>query len=458
MSRLPYPQETRPKYARGFLAFQFFLALSLALVWGEAAAGQAPKKNPCQATEELKAYLKKTPGMIDPSLVKCVPLEVTLLWEVEETHQWFMGFQDRVKLRLEEKFPARLELNYNPEKKSELASFSIIGPSPCCPGEVAVTLEDIQAHVLAISRDRRKSKPYSTDNPLLFTVTPSAEESLGFDWDRTSGGKGGFGSSRIRYGNIKVDQGYSASNHVLSPSHYRVKVTGEESLSWKEVQEGLDKEELVIVFPLQETIPIPLSNETHSLNGQVTLHIAFGEQEEERWRVSVDAVELDDLRPKIEYKDPQTKELKKLDVRVWFEWRLEGEFVLRKFKKSLGYKEGRVTKAGILPKIEIPANDLYWCSTASCANVKLVQAGDLLMGITMGRSVKLTWPRCPSAACVTCTPRKSFLGKVPYRQQFGLNDFMRILSDEVLTLQNGFTKSGAQADWLKYKITLIKMN
>jgi hypothetical protein len=215
---------------------------------------------------------------------------------------------------------------------------------------------------------------------------------------------------------------------------------------------------MVTVFPLREAGTIPSSHETHGLSGQVTLRIVFGEQEEERWRVRVEATELDDSRPRVEYKDPQTKEWKKLNIRVWFEWQLEGEFVLRRLKKRLDYKEGRVTKSSIIPNIDLPANDLYWCSAADCPNVKLVQAGDLILGRTIGRSVKLTWPRCPSATCVICTPRKSFLGKAPYRQQFGFNDFMRILSEEVLPLQNGFSKSGATADWLKYKITLMKMN
>jgi hypothetical protein len=86
--------------------------------------------------------------------------------------------------------------------------------------------------------------------------------------------------------------------------------------------------------------------------------------------------------------------------------------------------------------------------------------GSTIEGALQGKHVKLTWagstaPR--TRACVFCKPLKSFLGKVPYKQEFGSGEFVYNLNKEVLPLQSGWTANRQVGDFLKYTITLTKI-
>ena len=73
--------------------------------------------------------------------------------------------------------------------------------------------------------------------------------------------------------------------------------------------------------------------------------------------------------------------------------------------------------------------------------------------------MKRHWPQRGiwSRVCVLCKPLKSFLGKIPYRQEFGNDELVYRLSKEVLPLKNGYTRNGKILDWMTCTITLKKI-
>ncbi|MCJ7612544.1 MAG: hypothetical protein MUP19_09800 [Candidatus Aminicenantes bacterium] len=229
-----------------------------------------------------------------------------------------------------------------------------------------------------------------------------------------------------------------------------------------EIMEGLRVGQLkkVYNFSAQYKEPIP-HGFSYSLQGTVTMTIAFAPYEEERWRVTVVAREQDKIRPPITYTDKTGAEI---ELPIWMEigHTIVGEFVIRKVKAERTYKSGQVAKYEGWSQLHFNAADLYKCDTVPCPGLDSEPgySGQVLRGEVDNHSLKLEWtkPGIRAKACVFCKPLKSYVGKIPYRQEFGAGDDLFFnLSKEILPLKNGSTKTGKVSDWLTYTITLTKI-
>jgi hypothetical protein len=144
---------------------------------------------------------------------------------------------------------------------------------------------------------------------------------------------------------------------------------------------------------------------------------------------------------------------------VDYGWLIEGEFFIGKRKQARYYKEGRITQVELTPRDIYGDPELYRCEFVDCQNkadISSLEGGYIDGKITDSR-IKLTWPTYSPAICVLCTPRVSYLKKIPYRGQFGTKDFMRAISQEDLQLRDGYSITGGIETRLYYKITLTKL-
>jgi hypothetical protein len=230
----------------------------------------------------------------------------------------------------------------------------------------------------------------------------------------------------------------------------------------QEIFEGLRTGALTKVLTVQATEPAVVPGApVYSLQGTVTVKIAFGPVKEERWRVMVKGQEKDNRKGDFVYKD-QKGQAGKIPVCAYFDLNLVGEFVIRKIKDDWSYKEGRVTKAeSVISFTQIPA-DLYHCTFKECAELQGIPSmvGNVLQGTLQAKKIKLAWAEVTTprtSVCVFCKPKKSFLSKIPYKQEFGSAELVYNLNKEVLPLQNGWTASRKVGDFLTYTITLTKI-
>ena len=423
--------------------------------------------DPCFPTKQKKAFIK-----MDMSYITCIPISIKLNWDVEETYQRTGRYgTDRVKLKLEESYPGYLELIYNQKNRTQLESYEIRGPSPCCPGNVTAGL-DINASFLVCGYgpSGTECRPYSTSRPMDFVVTPRTDSFFGIYWCRDAvSSAGSFESSTLGPIEGLVNEPLSIQGDVFEQcsSGFSVLLRHNDLPTWEDIKEGLESGEFRKEFSFHDRTFYPRANHVHAVEGKVLLSIQSG-VEYENWLVNVEGWEIDKMRPPITYKAMSQPE-KKLPIQVTFDWKLQGKFRLVKIKKSKTYESGTITQAALTPTIVFNSPDLYRCYIASSKGEKtpykiLSLLDCVLEGKLSGNFVQLTWPPYPSEAYVICTPQKTYLGKVPYQQQFGSEDFMFMLSRERLPLKDGAIVTGGLRgatelkDWLQYKITLKKIS
>jgi hypothetical protein len=423
--------------------------------------------DPCFQVKQMQKSIKESGA--DPSYLKCIPLTVEIIWSVEESYKRHRDYgTDRAEIFLFDRFKAALTLSYNPEKRDELENFSILGPAPCCPGEIETELKEISANFLTCDKWGHNCKKFKTENVKHFEIVPQDDNFFGFMWDKNGISQGGFGSSSIylRDGVVKEPLHFRPGIFELSSAgSLRISVKGKDSLSWKDIQEAMDEGIGFFDFPIQKKINIPVipeEKEVHALKGSAHVRLIFGEVEEERWRITVDGWEKDNSKPDIRNKALKTPD-KKLPIWVEFNWKLVGEFSIKKIKKyRLGYKGGRVVDVGGLPELEFQHDDLYSCVAVLCSKEnpypKHKIMGRPLKGyLPKDDSVKLQWPKAYSDACVLCTPKVPYLGKTPYEQRFGTIEFIDRVSSEIIPLRDGFKMNYGVSDWLRYTITLERL-
>ena len=179
----------------------------------------------------------------------------------------------------------------------------------------------------------------------------------------------------------------------------------------------------------------------------------------ELWRVAVEGEETDTTQSPIRNKKLQNKS-KELPIAMQYKWRLVGEFALIGKGSARQYYEGQVFSANIDPVIQFEHWDLY--------RVEKVQRdddwdqddliGQSIGGKVSGNTVQLEWPVIDAPERYVCIPTKSYLGKVPHRPKFESREFIGYISREKLPLVDGQVLTGSQSNWLKYRITLTKLD
>ncbi|UCE40889.1 MAG: hypothetical protein JSV17_15815 [Candidatus Aminicenantes bacterium] len=179
----------------------------------------------------------------------------------------------------------------------------------------------------------------------------------------------------------------------------------------------------------------------------------------ELWRVAIEGEEIDTTQSPIRNKKLQNKS-KELPIAMQYEWKLIGEFALIGKGSARQYYEGQVFSANINPVILFDHWDLYRVEKMERSDDWDQEdlAGQPLGGKVSGSTVQLKWPEFDALERYVCIPKKSYLGKVPHRPNFESREFIGYISREKLPLVDGQVVTGGQSDWLKYKITLTKLD
>jgi hypothetical protein len=179
----------------------------------------------------------------------------------------------------------------------------------------------------------------------------------------------------------------------------------------------------------------------------------------ELWRVNVIGEETDNVQPNIQNKKLRN-ESKELPIAMQFKWKLIGEFTVVGKGANRSFLNGQVFSALIDPVLLFEHHDLYRCESEVCSEEKNPDdlVGESIGGSVSGNSVHLKWPAFFPVECLLCRPQYLYLGGLPYHAKFGTKEFMEKISREELPLVDGSTVNGGILDWMKYTITLKKLD
>ncbi len=179
----------------------------------------------------------------------------------------------------------------------------------------------------------------------------------------------------------------------------------------------------------------------------------------ELWRVAVEGEEIDTTQSPIKNSKLKNKS-KELPIAMQYKWKLVGEFSIIGKGSARQYYEGQVFSANIEPVMQFEHGDLYRVEEIKREDKwdpdDLI--GQAIGGKVNGNAVQLKWPEFNTLERYVCIPRMTYLGKVPHRPNFESKEFIGYISREKLPLVDGQVVTGSQSNWLKYKITLKKLD
>lgn len=179
----------------------------------------------------------------------------------------------------------------------------------------------------------------------------------------------------------------------------------------------------------------------------------------EQWNVVVEGEEIDTTQPPIKNKKLKTKS-KELPVALKYHWKLTGEFFVIGDAGAREYYDGYVLSSQIHWEIVFDSYDLYRWSEIS--SEEFWDAEDLINqtigGKVSGNDVLLRWPAFTPKNSFSLAPRLSYLGQARPRKDFKSGEFIGYISREKLPLVDGQVVMMEVPTWLKYKITLKKLN
>lgn len=185
----------------------------------------------------------------------------------------------------------------------------------------------------------------------------------------------------------------------------------------------------------------------------------FALHDVEQWNVVVEGEEIDTTQPPIKNPKLKTKS-KELPVALKYHWKLTGEFFIIGSGGAREYYDGYVLFSQIYSEIVFDFYDLYrWSELES---TEFWDAEDLINqtidGKVSGNIVQLGWPKFIPKNSFSLAPRLSYLGQVRHRKDFKSAEYIGYISREKLPLVDGQVIIRSAPDWLKYKITLKKLN
>jgi hypothetical protein len=178
----------------------------------------------------------------------------------------------------------------------------------------------------------------------------------------------------------------------------------------------------------------------------------------ELWRVGIEGEEIDRAQPPI--RNSRLKnENKELPVALKFKWKLIGEFTILGKGSAREYYDGLIFSALITYEILFDQQDLYKWERIPCKEAWEPEDlnGQRIDGKVRGNSVYLKWPEFDPTFCYALVPQKSYLGQLRPHKEFDSAEFIGYISREELPLVDGQVITGGMSDWLKYKITLTKI-
>ena len=428
--------------------------------------------DPCYPVNIEKNWLKKwqmkTSGRRNPFSRECQPVRIELSWEVEESFRHWGPFgTSRARLKLEEKYNGYLKVVRDQQHGGRVKLFELGGPAPCCPGQVEHFLSNIQGSFLICRLDGSNCKMFVVKDPLKFVVdhpikhvNSLVQGPFYFTWNDFSDlgrrPEGHIVSSGIYLYEELIKEPYYNHSEILLPDGtlFEVEAKGNAAYTWEEINAGIAEGTLTKAFKIHNTMHLA-TNEVHSIDGKVTVKIIFHE-ERERWRVQIVGWNREQASP-IKVASGLFRPVVGLD------WLLTGEFMLIRNSRvadTWSYKEGNAV-VNMRPSLITKHSGLS-CRFAVCSSeLKGDRPGRFketinLTGRLIGRKVKLDWVPFSPAACIRCERRTTAPNPV-LRRHFGSVDFFQNLSRLELPLKNGHTVSGKVSDWMRYKITLTRI-
>lgn len=418
--------------------------------------------DPCYPVEQIKKYWRENYSR-EANFLQCIPLNIITEWDIEDSYFRASGIgDDRVRLLLKDEFSAYLELNYDQEDSTRLEAFNILGPAPCCPGSINWSLEHIDAALLICNGLGQQCRMFTTSDNILFNITPQRDSFFTLSWRADDGNcHGDFGSSEVQLNQKALPRSMSTRRGIgdlLHGDHFSAHVDGGDGLNWEDIQIGLEEGELKRDIPVHVQKSIP-PGDNYRQDGLVSITIQFGEEEYQRWRIEIEGWERDATQPAIDYTDAAGA-IKQIPVAVEFQWEFQGEFEIGRRKNTWNYKNGMITHTDLAPELMFNQHSLYTCDFTVCPDQTDIQTalqGAPITGQASKGTVQLNWPPYRPTACVVCYPDESHTSLL-YQEQFGTREFMRKISEEKLHLQDGYSINREIQDWLRYTITLTRLN
>ena len=429
--------------------------------------------DPCLPLKRRKEWMKATYG-VDVSYLKCYPLRVQLTWDIEETYRHHSDLgTDRFSFNCQELFPAHLQVDYDQKKRTEVESFLIEGPAPCCPGDVALAVPRADASFLTYKEkfSGQSFQMFKSSDPINFQVKPPEQVFFVYSWHRP--GSLGFEPARvsisapkIRLSDGVVPKPWKPGGGIHQYATYGIHLTDLHSISWDQIRPFVEGQKpFEVEYPIdvreEHDSAAPLT-ETHTVKGKLTVRISFGEEEHETWQVTVTGKERDSVPGLIQHKTIKKNVTKDVNVQAEFDWLLEGTFLVKKVKKVQTYESGIINGYSQTPSLVVDPPGLYKCDLLPCGGSetdketgKFVKT--LLFGKISGSTVQLTWPFHPADACVSCIALKDKSYNSVYRHQFTTKEFIDAVNRERLPLKDGAVVNGSEGDWLAYSIALKKI-
>lgn len=418
--------------------------------------------DPCYPVEQIKKYWRDNYNR-EADFLQCVPLNIITEWDIEDSYFRASGIgDDRVSLLLRDEFQAYLELNYDQEKAKWVEAFNILGPAPCCPGNVNSDLDRINAALLICNGLGQQCRMFTTSDNMLFNITHQSDSFFSLSWRADDGNcYGDFGSSEIQLNKKALPHSMSTRRgigDIMHGDHFSAHVAGGNALNWEDILIGLEEGELKREIPVHVQKSIP-PGDNYRQDGLVSVTIQFGEEEYQRWSIEIEGWERDATQPAIDYTD-SAGVLKQIPVAVEYQWVLKGEFEIGKRKNTWNYKNGIITHADLGPDLMFNQQSPYTCDFTVCPDQTDIQnalQGAPITGRAAQGRVQLGWPPYRPTTCVVCYPNVSYITTL-YQQQFGTGEFMRKISEESIPLQDGYSVTRTTHDWLRYTISLRRLN
>jgi len=228
--------------------------------------------------------------------------------------------------------------------------------------------------------------------------------------------------------------------HTLAPG---------EAPGWEiELKDGAEK--------IVDYSSMPVKTAPQNISGKTTFHL----DGIENWRVSVKGEETDTIQAPID--NPRLKATTgELPINMKFTWNLIAEFSTLGKGASRTYYDGYVFSSILEHFLIFEYDDLYKCSEKECKGTQDLDidfTGEKINGKISGNNVQLKWPNHVPLTCVTCVPLSiGKLGEKVYERTFKSSEFLLSLSSEKIPLEDGKVINRSKGDWMKYKITLIKL-
>ena len=261
--------------------------------------------DPCYPVSLEKELIKRMEGF-DMPWVKCVPLKISVVWDIYENGG--RRNENHARYTLEESYPGYLKIVRDMEKMDQINGFHIGGPSPGRLDRVKASLKKVSAtfHVIAYTGGRLEGI-VNTDDPSDLMVHKGADAPYALIAISNNVPPGNHstvikssnitpGPRLVKYpvaGILETLEGSTVGVSYGGPLIEEIKegIREEQLVSMEEIQRGLKEEKLVKQIPVHEFVDYTPLKSSFRRDGTVTVHISLAPMRE-RWQVLVNTINV----------------------------------------------------------------------------------------------------------------------------------------------------------------------